>query len=529
MAIKEGLNVPIITSFHDKGIKQATTSFIEFEGLAKKITKQITGLFAAEKIFQFGKNSINAFGAESKQAAVFSQTITNLGFAMQQSGIVEYITKISESTGILKDELEPAFSTLLRYTRNVSESQKLFNTALDVSAGSGKNLNEVATAIGKAYGGQYTALTRLGVGITSVDAKNRTFAQNMTIVANAFKGDSKAAADSYQGTLNRLKVSAHEASVMIGAGLAAAVASLGSAFTGTNGQLSIFAKIAEKIFSVIQGVTEAIVNIKFFAEGLFNPKNWFGGTKDWEKRNSEAIDKVRATFAKFKKDALGLGGKQSTLDAALLKQAQADLALQKQLTAQKQAQLAAEKAKSVLTAASKVLDTQQAEIAAAMLNGSLSQDEITRLQLKKALLDDNATAAGNLAQQVLATQINMLKLQQSDPFVSMNMNIQETIQSLIQMQSQLKNLGITPSTGGLSGTTAAGTQYTNGVALASGAIVAQDAQGFGVLAPSAGAPTINVVVSVDPNNGNINASTQNQSLQGTPTTISRINQLLSGY
>ena len=154
-----------------------------------------------------------------------------------------------------------------------------------------------------------------------------------------------------------------------------------------------------------------------------------------------------------------------------------DLANQKALTAQKDKQLQLEKAKNVLTAAGKVMDTQQAEIAAAMLNGSLSQDEITRLQLKKALLDDNATAAGALSQQILATQINMLKLQQSDPFISMNTNIQETIKSLVDMQNQLKNLGIIPSTGGLSGTSAAGVPYTNGTRLASGAIVAQDVTG----------------------------------------------------
>ena len=509
------LNIPIGTTFTNTGIKAASKQLTGLEGLAKQVTKTFVGVFAAAKIAEFGKASISAFANESKQAAIFGQTITSLGFAMQQSGITEYITKISEQTGILKDQLEPAFASLLRYTRNVSESQKLFGTALNVSAGTGKSLLEVSNALGRASQGNYTALVRLGAGITTANAKTLTFQQNLNILNSSFQGDAAAAANSFAGTLDRLKASAHEAMVTIGSGLAAAFTSL----SGTAGSFHWIDTLGQKINGLIYDVTKFAIVTKDILGGLnpFNLKNWTGKNDVSGKIKSD-VTKLDANFAKMKAQATGTDVSQYKVNNNLLAQAQKDLATQKQITAQKQAQLAAQKAQQVLTAASKVLDVQQAEIIAAQANATLSQDELDRLKLKQALLNDNAAAAAQFAQQVINDQIALARIQ--DPFGSMNTNIQAVIASLIEMQKQLLNVS-----NGLTGVSAAGTTYTNGVLLSSGAIVGKDQAGMGVLIPSPNAPTVNVGLTITDNTSGGTTVQQNNTLSGTPSWITRLNAL----
>jgi hypothetical protein len=59
--------------------------------------------------------------------------------------------------------------------------------------------------------------------------------------------------------------------------------------------------------------------------------------------------------------------------------------------------------------------------------------------------------------------------------------------------------------------------------LASGAIVAQDAQGFGILAPSPTAPSINLELTLHSDIPMVANSLANQSAAGTPSTLNRLN------
>jgi len=56
------------------------------------------------------------------------------------------------------------YQTLAIATKDASESQKLLNVALDISAATGKDLQSVTGASSKAYLGNNTALSKLGVG-----------------------------------------------------------------------------------------------------------------------------------------------------------------------------------------------------------------------------------------------------------------------------------------------------------------------------------------------------------------------------
>jgi len=54
-----------------------------------------------------------------------------------------FIGRLSEQTGIMDDDLRPAFATLLRGTGKVTKAQKLLKIALDGSAASGKPLSAI--------------------------------------------------------------------------------------------------------------------------------------------------------------------------------------------------------------------------------------------------------------------------------------------------------------------------------------------------------------------------------------------------
>ncbi len=64
----------------------------------------------------------------------------------QIAAVEKQITVTALATGVADDELRPALDRLTRSTKNIEQSQKLLNLALDISRGSGKSLESVTNA-----------------------------------------------------------------------------------------------------------------------------------------------------------------------------------------------------------------------------------------------------------------------------------------------------------------------------------------------------------------------------------------------
>ena len=140
-----------------------------------KLGKQLASVFAARKIYQFGKASTQAFLQDNAAAAQLGKTIQNLGLAYDSVGTQKFIDDLQRATGVLDDNLRPAFSSLLLATKDYAKSQELLGLALDISAGTGKDLQAVSQALSKAYLGNYASLTRLGGGISKADIASGNF------------------------------------------------------------------------------------------------------------------------------------------------------------------------------------------------------------------------------------------------------------------------------------------------------------------------------------------------------------------
>jgi len=118
----------------------------------------------------------------------------------------KYILQTSLANGITDDQLRPSLERLLRATKDVAESQRLQTLALDIAAGSGKSLEAVSNALGKAYEGNSGALAKLGVGLSAAQLKTMSMDDVTKALATTFGGQAAEKADTFAGKMDRLKV-----------------------------------------------------------------------------------------------------------------------------------------------------------------------------------------------------------------------------------------------------------------------------------------------------------------------------------
>ena len=174
----------------------------------------------------------------------------------------DQILKMSLATGVSDEKLRPALQRIALSTNDLSKAQDLLSVALDVSTSTGKPLEAVANAIGKAYDGNTAALGKLGIGLSSAELKTMSFTDVQKKLTDLFGGAAAANAETYQGRLDRLKVTFDEAKETIGF----------------------------KLLPIIDKLVQFIVNEVVPALGKF---------ADFFKPITDAIDKNKETFTEF--------------------------------------------------------------------------------------------------------------------------------------------------------------------------------------------------------------------------------------
>jgi hypothetical protein len=131
----------------------------------------------------------------------------------------DMILQTSLATGVADDQLRPALQRLAVSTKSTEEAQKLLSLALDVSKGSGKDLESVANALGKAQDGNTTALGRLGLGLSKTELATLSFTEVQAKLSDLYGGAAAANAETFQGKIDRLKVGFDEAKESLGMAL----------------------------------------------------------------------------------------------------------------------------------------------------------------------------------------------------------------------------------------------------------------------------------------------------------------------
>ena len=441
---KASIYYDIITEYNGKGAKTAATSFGSLDSLGKKLAKTLATTFSVVAIERFGKASLDAFTKDQKALTLLNQSLLNLGQGFEAPGVGDFIKNLSLATGAAKESLIPAFQLLDRYTMDVGKSQTLLQLAMDISAGTGKDLTSVSTALGKAYGGQTTALGRLGVGLTKVQLANKDFSATQGILTAMFKGEAAAAADTYQGRLDRMNVAFTEMKVTIGEGLVTAFETLAGSGGSIDKAISAISNLGYGFSGFLQSVaggfkwiSDTISKdpiIKYLMHLTGAGKTAKGVLTSWvDTGKLTAFEaQARANTKLLEQSYKTQITSNNAITAA--KKAQAALDAKSLQAAKDKAKL--EKDSAVLKLAGSVFDLSQIEIVAAMTR-QVSDDSQLRLSLQLALLQGNAEAAGKLSQKLIETQIAALQVQASDPFALMNTHILDALNSLNQLYAAM--------------------------------------------------------------------------------------------
>ena len=229
MAESRTLRLALLADTKDfiKGLDKAdkeTRSFSDKLGTALKtgaIAFAALGAAAGIAAIKIGVDAVKAAIEDEKAQVSLAQTLKNVTKATdaQIKATEDYIDKTARATGIADDQLRPSLDRLVRSTGDVTKAQKLQTLALDIAAGTGKDLATVSEALGKAYDGNLGALKRIGVPLDENIIKTKDFDKAVIALSETFSGQADAAANTFAGRLARFKVAIDEAKESLGQAL----------------------------------------------------------------------------------------------------------------------------------------------------------------------------------------------------------------------------------------------------------------------------------------------------------------------
>ena len=236
-----------------KAFKQAETSTQKLTKNVKQLAGTLGLAFGTTQILAFGKASVKAAAADQKAQQQLALALKNVGLGRDAASSEAYIQGLQSEFGIVDDKLRPAYQTLAVATKNTAQSQQLLNLALDISASTGKDLFAVTGALSKAFLGNNTALSKLGVGISKTDLKAKSFEDIVSQLSVTFAGSATAAANTFQGSIDKLGVASENVKEIIGTGLIDALTNLGKD-TSVADLATNMEKTAIYLADVIRGV-----------------------------------------------------------------------------------------------------------------------------------------------------------------------------------------------------------------------------------------------------------------------------------
>ena len=538
---QENVRINFVTAFDGKGLNTAKQQLGGFGKLADKAGKALVGFFAVQKVEQFAKASLKAFTDDQAAAVALTKTLTNLGLGFEDARVADFIQKLEMATGVLDEQLRPAFSRLVRQTGDVTEAQKLLNLSLDISAGTGNDLMTVSNALAKAYGGQFTSLSKLGAGLTKADLATNNFVTIQAKLTKLFGGQAAAAADTYKGKIAKLNVAFDNMKETVGKGLVDAFTTV-SANGGGLDTLTIGMKnLGDEIAYVLTETSKLIAKIEklpgigtTIKESIQKPITLIPIIGDYIQLGLEAKQRKDAAAAadnqreitKFIKLNQPMIDKQRAAAAA---KAKADAAAL--LKAEKD-KLALEKASAALKLAGKVTAMDQIQLYAAIAQAQ-GQD-LDRLRLQQALLDGNAVTATALADKVLKANGLVMDLQghiTADPFGAWTTSLDNMLDAAIKaaaelakIQAAIKGTMLDNSAGGSAASMPAFTPLSQQTI---NSIAAGGDVGFALAAANFQNQMSEIKVTVDPSAMayGISLATQNQSSNGTAISTSRNNPI----
>jgi hypothetical protein len=220
------ISLPIVSEWNPAGLNKAIADFKKLETAGEKAQFAIkkaavpAGL-AIAGLGVVAVDAVKAFAEDDAAAQKLATTLQNVTNATdaQVNAVEDFITKTSIAAAVSDDELRPAFDSLVRGTGDVAQAQDLLGLALDISAGTGKDLATVSDALSKAYNGNFKALKTLDPALAGLIAEGADADTVFGRLAGTFQNQASKQANTTQGKFKSMSIALGETKEAIGAAL----------------------------------------------------------------------------------------------------------------------------------------------------------------------------------------------------------------------------------------------------------------------------------------------------------------------
>ena len=296
------ISIPILSDFNSKGIDSAIREFKKLETAGQKaqfaIKKAaVPAALALGGLAMVAGDAVKAFMEDDKAAQLLATSLRNTTGATdaQIASVEKFITQTSIAAAVADDELRPAFDKLVRGTGDVTKAQDLMNLALDISAGTSKDLGAVSDALSKAFNGQLGPLKKLDPALASLIENGATTDEVFAALGKTFKGAASTSANTASGKMKSFGIQMDEFKESVGeavfplaekllpaleklatwitnntglvVGIGAAIAAIATAVLVTNGAIAAYNALAA-LTAIVNSVLAASFTALWVATGV---------------------------------------------------------------------------------------------------------------------------------------------------------------------------------------------------------------------------------------------------------------------
>lgn len=431
-----------------KALKDAQKQVNVLEQSVKKLGATLGVSLSAAAVVAFGKASVKAFAEDEKAASRLAGVLDNLGLSFANLQVAGYIEELSRATGVVDDDLRPAFQALITTTGSLTNSQKLLAQAVDISAGSGENLTTVANDLAQAYVGNTRGLRKYNLGLTQAELKAASFADIQERLTELFSGANAKYLETYAGKMQILSTAAGEAQETIGQGLVDALIAL-------NGNTTV-EDLATDMQNFATYTANTVRGLGLMIKEL-NKVPAVGGIGEFLKTlikaqpTAQLIGMLQGKGAQKQSTGFSFFGSpmeetQKKRNATAAAKAEREAAKRAKVITDAQKKNTAElKKQASLKKSSGIFDMDQIQIIAA-LKGKISEDERLRLTLQLALIQGNEEMAKKLSTELALSQYKTENLASLLATLPAPLNpFKDWITNLDEVEARLRRIAMTPA------------------------------------------------------------------------------------
>ena len=200
--------------------------------------------------------SLKAFGEEERALASLTAALKNQGIISTAviNDLKAHAAALQALTGVQDDHIFSAEALLVQFGITGNQLKEVTKLTLDFAAAKNVDLSSAANLIGKAFAGETAMLARYGIVIDETLPVQQKFAEALRQITISMGGRAQAEAETFIGSINKLKASFSDLQESIGARFAPALSAL---------TLNLLPLI-EKVKNFVDRNADAIVKVTIF-------------------------------------------------------------------------------------------------------------------------------------------------------------------------------------------------------------------------------------------------------------------------